>query len=239
MENGTRKNSLAWEKVYKTTNFGNRYPTDGLVSLYHHFVKDKMEALERPAKILDFGCSHGANAKFFASQGFDVYGIDISEDAIVHCVQEVGFDSRKFRACDVLGEGVSIEDIFGVEFDLVIASECLYYFSQRDFERILERLYNCMREGAVFYGNMHTWNHHLYRKYRHLGVNREGLAEIPMSGTADLPLSVRIVEGKEEMREIFQIFEEIVTVRSVLELESENETLHFIGKKVEKKQTSI
>ncbi len=41
------------------------------------------------------------------------------------------------------------------------------------------------------------------------------------------------------MREIFQIFEEIVTVRSVLELESENETLHFIGKKVEKKQTSI
>ena len=60
-----------------------------------------------------------------------------------------------------------------------------------------------------------------------------------MSGTADLPLSVRIVEGKEEMREIFQIFEEIVTVRSVLELESENETLHFIGKKVEKKQTSI
>ena len=64
MEHGTRKNSLAWEKVYKTTNFGNRYPTDGLVSLYHHFVKDKMEALERPAKILDFGCSHGANAKF-------------------------------------------------------------------------------------------------------------------------------------------------------------------------------
>ena len=38
---------------------------------------------------------------------------------------------------------------------------------------------------------------------------------------------------KEEMKKLFGIFQEIATVRSVLELESESETLHFIGKKAE------
>ena len=34
----TRENSKAWSKVYETTDFGNKYPTDGLVSLYYHFI---------------------------------------------------------------------------------------------------------------------------------------------------------------------------------------------------------
>ena len=230
MESGTKNNSLAWSKIYQTTSFGNKYPTDGLVSLYYHFMKNEVGSLGYPAKVLDFGCSHGANARFFAGLGFDVYGIDISEDAISYCRKEQGFDSRKFKACDVLDDGVSIAEMFG-EFDMVVASECLYYFSEADFGRLLQEFYACMRENAVFYANMHTWNHHLYRKYRMLGTDEDGLAEIPASGTADLPLRVRIVEDKKQMRGLFQVFEEIATVRSILELETENETLHFIGKK--------
>ncbi len=230
MENGTRQNSRAWEKVYQTTDFGNTYPTDGLVSLYYHFIRQQLKPEGRPVKVLDFGCSHGANAKFFKALGFDVYGVDIAEEAIDYCIREQGFDRSRFAACDILQENNFICEKFGM-FDLVIASECLYYFSKADCERILQEFYRCMNDQAVIYANMHTWNHHLYWEYQNTRIDKDGLVQIPASGLADLPLGVRIVADKQEMRKIFGVFEEITTVRSVLEMESENETLHFIGKK--------
>ena len=232
MEEGTKRNSRAWSEVYRTTAFGNAYPSDGLVSIYHHFIKKGLRGAAHPPKALDFACSYGANAKFFESLGFDVYGIDISKEAIDYCVQEQELDPEKFVACDILSGERSVKEMFGT-FDLVIASECLYYFSDKDLKRLQQEFHGCMKEGAIFYANMHTWNHQLYRNYEHDGKNAEGLTEISESGTAGLPLGVRIVRDKEEMRQLFGTFQEIATVRSVLELESENETLHFIGKNAE------
>ncbi len=232
MEEGTKKNSRAWSEIYRTTAFGNAYPTDGLVSIYHHFIKKELKGAGHPLKVLDFACSHGANAKFFANLGFDVYGVDISKEAIDFCIQKQGFGPEQFVACDILNEERPVKEMFGT-FDLIIASECLYYFAEKDLQRLLQEFQDCMKDGAVFYGNMHTWNHQLYRNYRQTNRNEEGLTEIPESGTAGLPLGVRIVENKEEMRKLFGVFQEKAIVRSVLELESENETLHFIGKKTE------
>lgn len=231
MELGTSQNAAAWTEVYQRTSFGNHYPTDGLVSLYHHFIKPELAGRSRPVKMLDFGCSHGANAVFFAELGFDVYGIDISKDAVDYCIQTQGFDERHFLACDILGGNVSIRELYGT-FDLIVASECLYYFSQADFDALLQNFYECMKEGAVLYANMHTWNHPLYRDYQTAAANQEGLIEIPASGMADLPLKVRIVNDKQEMRQLFAMFQETAVLRSILELESEVETLHFIGKKI-------
>lgn len=230
MDHGTKQNAAAWAKVYQTSSFGNRYPTDGLVSLYYHFIKKDLENRSHPVKVLDFGCSHGANAAFFSELGFDVYGIDISKDAVDCCIVTHGFDKSRFRACDLLGDHLSVRELFGT-FDLIIASECLYYFSQADFEALLLNFEDCMKEHAVIYANMHTWNHPLYRDYQHTPANAEGLVEIPASGTAALPLQVRIVADKHQMRQLFHRFEETAVVRSILELESECETLHFIGKK--------
>ncbi len=230
MDSATKQNAQAWEEVYHTTEFGNRYPTDGLVSLYHHFIKQELAVSGRQVKVLDFGCSHGANAKYFAGLGFDVYGIDISQAAIDYCVREQGFDSRKFAACDVLKEEGLLQRMFGT-FDLILALECLYYFSRKDLDRLMQEFFRCMNEHAVIYTTMHNWNHQLYRPYQDAGVDEEGFARILASGTAHLPLRVRIVEDKDEVRRIFGRFREIATVRSVLELESECETIHFIGKK--------
>lgn len=227
---GTKRNSQAWEKVYQTTDFGNTYPTDGLVSLYYHFIRRQLNTDSHLIKVLDFGCSHGANAKFFASLGFDVYGIDISREAVDYCIRQQGFDSSRFTVCNLLEKNSSICEMFG-KFDLVIASECLYYFSDTDRRSMIQQFYDCMKEQAVIYANMHTWNHQLYRNYQNAEVTEEGLVQIPASGLADLPLGVRIVADKQEMREMFGAFEEIAVVRSLLEMESENETLHFIGKK--------
>ena len=208
MEQGTKNNSKAWEKVYESTNFGNQYPTDGLVSLYHHFMKERLSNLPHPIKVLDFACSHGANAKFFRDLGFEVYGIDISEEAIAYCVKEQGFEAEKFIACNVLQKDLSLKELFG-KFDLIIASECLYYFSDQDLQRLIKKFYDCMNKGAVIYTNMHTWNHQLYRDYKDIKPNNEGLIEVKASGKADLPLWVKIVEDKREMRNLFGSFVEI------------------------------
>lgn len=207
--------------------------SDRRVSQYlPSFYQKRIEGRRRAVEGTGFCLQPRGKRKVFESLGFEVYGIDISKEAVDYCIQEQGFDSEKFTSCDILSGERSLKEMFGT-FDLVIASECLYYFSEKDLSRLLQEFNDSMKEGAIFYANMHTWNHQLYRSYEKAEKNAEGLTEIPESGTAGLPLGVRIVENKEEMKKLFGIFQEIATVRSVLELESESETLHFIGKKAE------
>ena len=142
----------------------------------------------------------------------------------------MGFDREKFKACDVMEEGFSIEKEFG-KFDLIIASECLYYFTKSDLDILLKKFSACMNDNGIFYANMSTYHHELYQDYKETIPNRDGMTKIESSGTANQPLYVRLVRDKAEMKNIFSCFEEVATLRSVYELASENESLHYIGRK--------
>ncbi|MEG1742479.1 MAG: methyltransferase domain-containing protein, partial [Acetivibrio sp.] len=75
-----KENKKTYDEAYEN-GWGNSYPDSMWVSLYHSKIKKLLNQEKKPIRVLDFGCSLGANTRFFADLGFEVYGIDISEEA--------------------------------------------------------------------------------------------------------------------------------------------------------------
>lgn len=66
----TTENSKAWSKVYETTDFGNKYPTNGLVSLYFHFMKERLARSSSSNKGIGFCMQPWSECKVFCRLGF-------------------------------------------------------------------------------------------------------------------------------------------------------------------------
>lgn len=227
---GAKSNVSSWKSIYEEGTFGNKYPSSYLVSLIFRLIKDKLPMDNQTVRVLDFGCSFGANAKMLRDLGFEVYGIDISDIAVKHCIEKCGFDKNHFKAINLL-EVDDVKTIFGIEFDLIIASECLYYFSQRDLNRLFDKFNQMMTDKAVIYGNMQTFNYGFYKGCKEKGPNEDGMYRIETSGAADKPLYVNLVEGKDDTRKIFECFDVLYVLRHLEEVDDEYETIHCIARK--------
>ena len=73
-----KKMNSVWEKNYKNKRY-NKYPFDSVVSfIFRNFNNKKRDKI----KILDLGCGGGNNSYFIASEGFDLYAVDGSNESI-------------------------------------------------------------------------------------------------------------------------------------------------------------
>jgi SAM-dependent methyltransferase len=76
-----------WEKVYTKRFNGMWYPCEGFVKFSARYLQRRVgievfDIKRKVDRILDVGCGVGRHIVFFAEQGFDVYGVDISKEAI-------------------------------------------------------------------------------------------------------------------------------------------------------------
>lgn len=226
-------NEKSFDKKY-IEGWGNNYPDSIMISIYYNIIAKHIKK-ERP-KVLDFGCSIGANARFFKNIGYDVYGIDISKAAIERCLEINNFDRNKFKALDILRGGgtegnLILETYNNTKFDLIIASECLYYFSDTDLGKVMKLFNDILVDEGIIYGSWPTYNHPSYKEM----VNKEsidGLKLVPKTGTMDEPLYVNIVNNFEELEKKFNLFETISLCRSCVEIQTVSEELYFIGRKM-------
>ena len=70
-----------WNDMHKLRRFRPQYPSESIVRfLFANFPAD--ERRRKNPKILDVGCGGGRHVKLFAEQGFNVSGVDFSEEAI-------------------------------------------------------------------------------------------------------------------------------------------------------------
>ncbi|MDE2589481.1 MAG: class I SAM-dependent methyltransferase, partial [Patescibacteria group bacterium] len=63
------------------------YPGEAVVKFSARYLKRRTgiktwQKKRNVKRVLDAGCGNGRHVIFFSEQGFDVYGIDISNDAI-------------------------------------------------------------------------------------------------------------------------------------------------------------
>lgn len=97
-----------------------------------------------PKKILDLGCGMGWTSIFFAKQGYDVIGIDISEDAIKHAnirKKQEKIKNLKFLSGDY-------EDLnFNNEFDCVIFISSLHHAI--DEKLAIKKAYESLKLGGI------------------------------------------------------------------------------------------
>ena len=135
-----------WDTVYSKKFGGTWYPNEGVVRFTARYLKRRVGILAYDTKrqvkrILDAGCGNGRHVVFFAQQGFQVYGLDISKGAVN--VARAWLNQQKLKAM------VQVADIEKLPFpneyfDVVICVETLDHmlFSKarkaiREIKRVL------------------------------------------------------------------------------------------------------
>lgn len=138
-----------WEKVFSTQEWG-QYPAEPLIRfIAQHFYNKKRDEI----KILEIGCGPGPNIWYLAREGFNAYGIDISETAI---------DRAKLRLKkENLQANLYVGDVDQLpfpdnQFDGVIDNECLMCNTRRDTELILKEIKRVTKDNGLFFSRTFT-----------------------------------------------------------------------------------
>lgn len=195
-----KRNKEYWEKGYPADNVESHvFRPYGRVLKYELGLDGS-----RHEKLLDFGCGQGAALRFFRSKGFDVYGVDISETDIAACKARMPEIEDHFRVVDPKPR--ADDSWFGGGFDIVVAVQSLYYFTNTDFEVRIRNIYDQIRPGGYIYATMigtKMWY------YEHSTPYLDGLRKVEIS-TPRLTLKdyyVFFTESKEELAHRFRLFE--------------------------------
>lgn len=145
--------SEKWKSVYTQRFGGTWYPNEGVVKFIARYIQRKVgidtyDVKKGIKKVFDLGCGNGRHVIFLAEQGFEVYGMDISEEAIRIAKAWLARKGLKadLRSGDI--ERLAFEDNF---FDLIIASEVLDHipFSKAmDVMNEIKRI--CTPQGYIY-----------------------------------------------------------------------------------------
>lgn len=227
-------NSTAWSEVYDTSEFGNKYPSSYLVSLFHSRIKPillKSKNSLGEINVLDFGCSIGANSKVYQDMGINTYGIDVSERVIERLIRGGVGDADHFKAINLLKADIELDSVFpGVKFDFIIASECMYYFKNLERQQILEKMMRSMSKDAILYVSMPTYDVPLYKAYKDIAKDKDGMVEVKESGSIKHSLFVNLPRSREELEDMFKPFKtiDIMTVNAPIYSEEDMVEYHLI-----------
>lgn len=107
-----------------------------------NFIADVIQSYCSPgARILDVGCGNGNIAKGIGSLGYEVLGIDFSENAIRYARSKNTLPNVKFQVC-------SAEEVTqGDQYDAVICSEVLEHL--HDPTRLMTTLAKILQPNAI------------------------------------------------------------------------------------------
>jgi len=142
------KNKKYYEKGYNAFNVDH-----SIFRFYGRILKPEFGMGGNHEKLLDFGCGQGAGVNFFAMQGFNARGVDISSTDIAVAKTRYPYIAQKFSVCD---PDPNKNDYYGFPEDVsvVTAIQSLYLLSDSDFQTCVDKLYRSMRPGGVFFATM-------------------------------------------------------------------------------------
>lgn len=228
-------NTESWKEIYDNTNFGNRYAFSYLVTLFHRRIKpgllDNKEL--KDLNVLDFACSYGANSRVFLDLGMNVYGIEISEKTIKACIDSGLGDSNHFECVNLLDD-ISIDDVFpNVHFDLIIASECMYYFTNAQQDYLLNKFYDNLNPGGMLYASYPTLDTFIYHEYKGVEKDKDGMISVSTSGSISNELRVNLPDSKDDLRAKYSRYSIVDILTSNLQILSSQDEIeyHILAKK--------
>lgn len=142
-----------WDDVYKKEFRATWYPMNGIVRFTARYLKrrtgiDLYDVKKDAKKILDVGCGNGNHVVFFTEQGFEVYGIDISKEAI-----EIGnawLFKKGLKAYLRVGdiEKLPFDDGY---FDVAISHEVLDHIPFSKAKKAMEEIKRvCVPKGYIY-----------------------------------------------------------------------------------------
>lgn len=182
--------------------------------------------------MVDFGCGIGTNLSFFKDMGYDVFGIDISSNAINRCIEtHPEYNKDQFYAGNVL-DFDSLNDVFNKEFeyDLLLSLQTMVYLKDEDIKTALGNMSKSLKENGIAYITMRT---HAFRGGMESVPENNKLFVNKAVGRISNTTYINLCRDKEDMIKKFEdYFEPLYTLKTSIELEEcISEELHFIGRK--------
>ena len=184
--------------------YGHQYPESHVIKIYHRVLaKDLNLTGAGTQTLLDFGCGTGANAAFFASKGFDVYGVDISAVAIQKCRRALPDIAEHFQTVDPKPDDGDLP--FEGPFDIVFSNQVLYFLSDSDLAARLRTLIDRLKRGGIFVATMIGARHYLCR---HSTPAHDGLRRVTApapakpvqpAARAGQPVFMRFTESEDHL----------------------------------------
>jgi ubiquinone/menaquinone biosynthesis C-methylase UbiE len=142
-----------WDKVYSQNFMTMWYPNEDIIRFCARLIQkklthDKVE-IKRPVRqVLDLGCGNGRHAIYFAREGFEASGIDISATAIEW--------ARDWSEREGLEIDFRVGDITQLpypdhSFDVIVSHGVLDHIRMQDAQRAVSEAARIIRPGGLFY----------------------------------------------------------------------------------------
>lgn len=153
-----------WNGLYRLERFGLQYPSEIVVRfLFANFPADKRK--RKNLKILDIGCGGGRHVKLFAEQGFDISGVDFSEEAITQTKKML----KRFNLSAELQQGdmtnLPYEDNL---FDGIVSFGVFYYTDSAGMKKAISELYRVLKKNGRALIQTRTTNDYRFGKGREI-----------------------------------------------------------------------
>ncbi|MEI6843493.1 MAG: radical SAM protein [bacterium] len=139
-------NSSKWSKIYKEQN-PNEIPWN-FEKIPTWFSEIIDSGWVSPCKTLDVGCGLGNYANYLSEKGFDVLGVDFSDEAVKQAREKFKRENLEFRVGDALNLKPIIDEQNSEMFKFVIDISLLHHIKPENREKYAKSLTDVTEKGT-------------------------------------------------------------------------------------------
>ena len=179
---------------------------DGLQYPNGHVIRFNKKVLESQfgltsGNVLDYGCGSGIHAKYFADNGFTLFGCDVVASAIEDCKKLLPEFADNF--CCIPPLPTNLKELFGgTRFDLIFSNQVLYYLNDADIRKVVAQLYGLAKPGAVFYASMMSRDSYYFKRVKE---TVGGMSKVVLDGRLNESMYINF-KSAEELPGLFKPF---------------------------------
>lgn len=109
------------------------------------FAQKAVKFFPKTGKVLDVGCGQGQDPRFFVEHGYEVIGIDFSDQGIKIAKEKSKGIKIEFRVMDI-AELLPFSDEY---FDIVYSHLAIHYFDKLRTKSIFNELSRILKKGGI------------------------------------------------------------------------------------------
>ncbi|MHA1961048.1 MAG: class I SAM-dependent methyltransferase [Candidatus Thorarchaeota archaeon] len=159
------KDASSWERAYREVSSLWGLEPDWRLVEYAPFIPK--------GKVLDLGSGEGRNALFFASMGYEVECIDISETAITRCLDRANGANLELRTRVADLKGMTIPE---ERYVLIIAAWVLQFFAEDEIWAIVDKIKRGLTKGGTVYVGVFSLENLIFNSRIHYFTRDEVLS---------------------------------------------------------------
>ena len=151
-------NNIKTENTIRYDEIAEEYNKDWRGSLNKERIKN-LKIFEKligppPKKILDVGCGTGRDCVYFASKGYEVYGIDLSQGMLAQADRKAKEKKLKISFSIVDMQAL---DSSGSSFDGIWTASALVHLNSAEKRKTIKGFYKVLKPSGILYINVQNF----------------------------------------------------------------------------------